>query len=504
MAFDPDAFLSGPAPAAAAPGGAFDPDAFLGAQPAAPPAPPGDFGGVRFASPAQPREGPGVIESSLRGVKQGATLGFGDEITGALESAFTDKTYAQSRDEARASDRAAQASHPLAFGAGEIGGGIASSFIPGLGAAGAGARLGAVALRGAAQGAVAGLGNSEADLTQGDVGGLARDAVVSGALGGATAGLAGKLLHGAPERVEKRLLGNITDGATATQRDRVVGKAGSKVGDVLEAIKGNKAIFRAGDDPHKLVPAIESAINSTGDKLDGAIAQGAPILVSDVLDKVEGVAKRIAADPGKRDLARAVATKADDVLETWGNRTHVSPQEVRVLAGDIADAAFHGSPAVAPAAGKATSREVWGELKDLLHESVLQGGGDVTELKALNKQMSTLLSMRDAAVYRATRESTPSTRLSSRLSGALDLGLAFADPTSFAAKKAYDFVGKPALHVGDRLLAQLEVAAKNGSTKAQLAQLAVSMGVGRESGELLSGWLVKKFGGAAASDEPQP
>lgn len=494
MAFDPDAFLKAPADAAPAAGG-FDPDAFVGGQPG------GSFGAVRFAAPAAPREGPGAIESALRGVKQGATLGFGDEITGALESAFTDKTYRQSRDEARANDRAAEEAHPLAYGAGEIGGGIASSFVPGLGAAGAGAKLGAVALRGAAQGALMGVGSSEADLTQGDVVGVARDAAVSGALGGATAGIAGKLLHGAPERVEKRLLGNITDGATATQRDRVVGRAGSKVGDVLEAIKGDKAIRAAGDDAHKLAPAIQSAIETTGSKLDTVIEGGAPILVSDVLGKVEGVAKRIAQDPGKRDLARAVASKADDVLETWGNRTHVTPQEVRVLAGDIADAAFHGSPAVAPTQGKSVSREVWGELKDLLSESVLQGGGNVKELDALNKKMSTLLNMREAAVYRATRESTPSTRLSSRLSSALDLGLAFADPTSFAAKKAYDFVGKPALKVGDELLARLEMAAQKGSTKAQLAQMAVQLGVGRESGEMLSEWLVKKFGGAQASSE---
>ena len=39
----------------------------------------------------------GKLESGLRGLAQGVSMGFADEITGALESAFTDKTYKQSR-----------------------------------------------------------------------------------------------------------------------------------------------------------------------------------------------------------------------------------------------------------------------------------------------------------------------------------------------------------------------------------------------------------------------
>lgn len=481
MAFDPDAFVG-----AQAKPSSFDPDAFVGTQPAA---------------PAAPVEQPGMVEAGLRGLKQGVTLGFGDELTGAIESLFTSKTYKQSRDEARASDKAAQGAHPWVYGAGELGGGVATSLVPGLGLA-KGAGLAANAIKAGAISAVAGLGGSEKET----IGGQLQDAATSGVLGGVTAGVAGKVLAGAPERVEKRLLGNITEGATATQRDRVVGRAGSKVGDVLEAIKGDKAIKAAGAEPSKLLPAIETALDDAGSRLDAVYAKAGSqgIKVSDVVGRVQGIAADLAKDPGKRPLATAVQSTADDILASWGSRTHVSPQEVRVLARDIGDSAFRGSPAIAPKQGQAVGRQVWGELKDLIGQSVEASGGAKTELDALNRKVSTLMTMREAVAYRATRESTPSTTLTSRMSGALDMGLAFADPTSFAAKKAYDFVGKPVARAADAKLAQLVMAARNGSTSAQLGQMGLQMGFGSGIGTMLGQWAANKFGGAGATGEQPP
>jgi hypothetical protein len=125
----------------------------------------------------------GQGESGLRGLAQGASLGFADEITGAAESLFTDKTYEQARNESRDAYKQAQEANPLTYGAGELGGAIGTAFIPGLGAA-SGAKLAAVAGKAALQGGIAGLGNSEAE----SVGDMARDAAVgagTGAAGGA-------------------------------------------------------------------------------------------------------------------------------------------------------------------------------------------------------------------------------------------------------------------------------------------------------------------------------
>jgi hypothetical protein len=116
-----------------------------------------------------------AIESGLRGAAQGVSLGFADELTGALESAFTDKTYEQARDESRANYKKAETDNPIAYGAGQVGGGAATMFVPGLGAA-----KGVKGL--ATLGGLAGLGSSEAD----DAAGMLADTAKGAGIGAAT------------------------------------------------------------------------------------------------------------------------------------------------------------------------------------------------------------------------------------------------------------------------------------------------------------------------------
>lgn len=123
------------------------------------------------------------LESFLRGGGQGLSLGFGDELTGAVESLFTDKTYDQSRDEAREANRLAREANPKTFIAGDVAGSIAPVLLSGgegLVARGAGA-LAPTTIKGLmALGAAQGAGYSEAK----DVPGLLRDMGVSSVLAG--------------------------------------------------------------------------------------------------------------------------------------------------------------------------------------------------------------------------------------------------------------------------------------------------------------------------------
>lgn len=119
-------------------------------------------------------------ESALRGAAQGLTFGLADEGTGAVEAAkdtlfgdaklrdYIDR-YKQHRDESRANYAKAQKENPKSYLAGEVGGSVASSFIPGLGWSNAakGANLTARLGRAALAGGTYGLGNSEVDLTKG-------------------------------------------------------------------------------------------------------------------------------------------------------------------------------------------------------------------------------------------------------------------------------------------------------------------------------------------------
>lgn len=456
------------------------------------------------ATDLPPAAAPSTGEALLRGGGQGLTLGFADEIMGLGKALFGGKdhfgsNYRAARDSERDANRAAQQAHPLAYGAAEVGTGIASSFIPGLGIA-KGAGVLKTALGAAKSSAVAGAGYSEAE----DAGGVATDALKSGALGGATAGVLSRVLSGAPDRTIRRVLGDVTDGSTATMRDRVVGKAGDRVPSVLRLLR-ETPFKRAGRDAGKLLTATEDAIADTGQRLDSVYARAgakAPsIPVKDILKDLGAFTKQLEGDPGKAALARQVRALTDDVVESWTTKTggkavavtdHVSAQQVRVLASDIADAAFRGSPAVSPKAGQATAQQIWGKLKDRIETSLETGSkGASEEVRALNRRMSDLYNVRESVRYRATREATESTRLKDRISGGLDIGLALAEPSAFVAKKAYDFVGKPAIRGLDSKLADLVTAARNGSTAAQIGERALILGFSPVVASGLASWAQK-------------
>lgn len=144
---------------------------------------------------------PSSVESFLRGAAQGATFGLSDEITGVGEATVNtlfgkDKivdllnNYKKYRDESRANYKAAEEANPGAYMTGDIGAGIATGLL--TGAAGTVANLGKVtakqsllelAKHGAKQGAAHGFGNSDADLTEGDISGIVRDTVIGGGAG---------------------------------------------------------------------------------------------------------------------------------------------------------------------------------------------------------------------------------------------------------------------------------------------------------------------------------
>ncbi len=140
----------------------------------------------------------GKLETAARMGAQGLSLGFFDELQAALRAPFGDKSlgenYREARDTYRENDAIAREANPLTAGAAEIGGGIAGALlpIPGLGLAKGAGILEQGAL-GAKLGLAAGVGGSEADLTQGDVAGVATDAV-HGAMAGGAFGLAGGAL----------------------------------------------------------------------------------------------------------------------------------------------------------------------------------------------------------------------------------------------------------------------------------------------------------------------
>lgn len=147
----------------------------------------------------------GALEAGARGAVQGATFGFSDEIGGALGGAYdaltSDKSlkdaYIENRDRIREADRKAAEDSEMAYGVGNLGGGIASGIATG-GASLVGkgatllAKMGLGAAEGAGYGALSGVGSSDAE----DVGGVAKDAAIGGIIGGAAGGTMPAVISG--------------------------------------------------------------------------------------------------------------------------------------------------------------------------------------------------------------------------------------------------------------------------------------------------------------------
>jgi hypothetical protein len=141
------------------------------------------------------------LESGLRGAAQSVSYGTADELTAAGETAAKtllggDKlsdlmeNYRKYRTESRADYKAAEEQNPGSYLVGEIGGGAAAGLL--TGGAGAVANLGRTGLItgakelakiGAKQGAAAGFGSSEGDLTKGEIGQAAADTAIGAGLG---------------------------------------------------------------------------------------------------------------------------------------------------------------------------------------------------------------------------------------------------------------------------------------------------------------------------------
>ena len=163
-----------------------------------------------------------AIEGAARALMQGASLGFSDEIFGAVR-ALGPETYREAVADERGILDQFRREHPAASTATELGGGLATGGVAGLARTGGRAasqaaarglvrRGGQRALDGAAMGAVAGAGSAEGDLAE-----RAEGAAMGGALGG----VAGAVLPAIAERTVDglRTVGNAAlDAATGSTR----------------------------------------------------------------------------------------------------------------------------------------------------------------------------------------------------------------------------------------------------------------------------------------------
>ena len=425
---------------------------------------------------------PSKWEAIWRGAAQGATFGFADEIAGGLEAAFTDKTYDQARDESRTAHKAAREEHPLTYGGAELGGGVLTALVPGMGIA-RGAGLAANIARGAGSGIASGIGHSEGK----DVAEIARDAGVSGLVGGAVGGTlgygAGRLLKGAQERIDKRTLTDLGQRATKTMRDRMADNAPA----TRRVAEKYGLVDDVARDPKKLEAAVRGPRSKAGaviarayEAADTVIPDG--IDVQNVTTAMHGVADRLMKNAATRADARAVFKIADDVIETYGDR--VSAKDLHSFVSKMGNAAFEGVPdANRKALEKDVTRAVRGVLVGHVKEAAKTAPGELKKalrgLGAANKEYGPLKDISKAAKYRARLDEFKPTGLRSFSARGL-------------AEEAYERTAGKVARPADRAIADLVKRARAGEALPKLLERAAELGVPRGTAEKISGMFAKE------------
>jgi hypothetical protein len=298
------------------------------------------------------RAGPSTLSAFGRGAAQGATLGFGDEIQGALQAVLPPpggdprgyfggmvERYRSERDAARGADRRAQQAHGAAYVAGSVVGSAPAAIATGgMGGAAQGAGLGARVLAGARaaapMGAVYGAGTSEAD----SLGGLAFDTAVGGAGAAALGGglpVVGEGVRRAAAPVARRL------SQAAIEQGR---KALSGIGTSLSARKPipeaavQQALDTGAIKPLGTVAGTAERLATQADELGGAYG--------DILSELEA---RGVVGPNAKALAAKLAAEAD--IAAANSLGSSRPGTLRDVANELTGATIpqhHGPPIVIP------------------------------------------------------------------------------------------------------------------------------------------------------------
>jgi hypothetical protein len=395
------------------------------------------------AQEAPEQQEPGRLEALGRGALQGATFGFADEAQGALESIFTDKTYQQARDAARAANARAQAAHGGFYGAGEIGGGIASAFVPGLNIA-EGAGLGTVAAKSALAGGLGGLGGSEATSVEGlakDVGAGALEGGVGGAVAhGVGQGLS-KVLGGADKKIETDALKGIAGaegkaGAStaATQKLMDAKEARALLHEPIEPGKPGTLIDLAHGSAEDTKPAIKALQEKVGrEELDPIYAKHdeatGGIRVSDLVKHYDEEIADLSKSPVNESYVKSLEQTRDSVIKAWAPKMadeldrrqapglssvrdaiiakfdeKVPASKVRSLATELQD---RGASDVAnPQLGTQVKQYLGSTTKDFVNNRVEEalGPADRAALERSNARMSSLYAMLRAVEEREPKE----------------------------------------------------------------------------------------------------
>lgn len=371
---------------------------------------------------------PSMLESGIRGIGQGATLGYSDELMGMIGNLYAravrpdlfegqslTETYRQGRDIAREQEAAAKEANPVSYIGGEVAGGlIPAAMMPAANltkGAGAGGRIANAAATGAGYGAAYASGGSEADLTKGQYQQLAEDVGLGGALGGVTGGVLqgvmeapralGRLAGVNPQRVAELEQAGLPVNLPAASDSAPV----KTLANVSSQLPGGKALQTSMDAAYQQADDVLRSLGYTGK----TTPTGAGETVRSAFgrwqqagrNRFKGVDAKLQQMVPDESMARLnnIAGSVDDVVAAPGltprqlqNRAQLPA--VRELQGVIDDAAQNGGAVSLGALKEARTRvgrlleqgaiktqddaladKVYSKLTDMMKDSIEQTGG---------------------------------------------------------------------------------------------------------------------------------
>lgn len=367
--------------------------------------------------------GPDVThtESALRGAAQGASLGFADEITGAIQGVrdvvLTDaelgdlsERYATHRDESRRNYADAEAANPITYGAGNVAGGAATMFVPGLNVA-KGATIANATLKGAALGMAGGAGSTK----QSGIGAL-EDIALGGITGGALGAVGQKIgnsLSSAPSRVadtvndfaEKRAFKALQPSLNLQRKAEAMGRVNSIGRELLD----NK-IISATDSVEDMIPKLKAAglakdqalgavrdiVESTGAKTDMR-----PVMYDALWDGLDnkGMGTKAA------QVARAYSREAENIMQVPERGIN----DIVALKGSLGEAANYNKLTGATPANEG-AKKAYNAVRNLEDDLVRTAAPDKLDDYQLTRELSShykqaLESANDAAARNSKNRS---------------------------------------------------------------------------------------------------
>ncbi|MDR9827037.1 hypothetical protein RCJ22_15610 [Vibrio sp. FNV 38] len=239
------------------------------------------------------------------GAAQGATFGFSDEILGGIRSLLGEESYQEARDKLRAQSSELREENPSTYLGGELLGSMGVALPAAAPRAGAtfAQNAGRLAGVGAAEGALSGLGASEADLVEGDFAGAALDTGIGAAIGGVAAPVLGGAVDGVT-RVLSRLPFSGLNRLQGTEQQRATNSLREHIQQEVDAGRMNK---------EQILSEIEMLRSGAVDGVDVSLAD------LDALQRVTTEVNSRAGRPVNLGQADQANLQAGGVSPTYGS-----------------------------------------------------------------------------------------------------------------------------------------------------------------------------------------